>query len=109
MYLREDRVLKPTLGLKDGWQEGGIFRKAHEKVMDMIFDRCKNMDEENKLYELLFEKQVAKLKASRYEKQLYYEDVKIKEAKKRKLAGAKLRTKIIEDKEEYEAERKLHA
>lgn len=109
MYLREDRVLKPSIGLKDGWQEGGIFRKAHEKVIGMILDKCKSMEEENTLYALLFEKQVAKLKAARYEKQLYYEDVKIKEAKKRKQAGAKLRTKIIEDKEDYEAERKLHA
>lgn len=109
MYVRADRVLKPTIGLKDGWQEGGIFRKAHEKVMATILDKCKNIDEENKLYELLFEKKVAQLKASRYEKQLYYEDVKVKEAKKRRSAGARLRTKIIEEKDDYEAERKLFA
>lgn len=97
------------MDIREGWQADGIFRKAHEKVIGMILDKCKSMEEENKLYELLFERQVTKLKAAKYEKQLYYEDVKIKEAKKRKSAGAKLRTRIIEEKEDYEAERKLHA
>lgn len=95
--------------VKEGWGPDGIFRKAHDKVIGMILDKCKSMEEENKLYELLFERQVAKLKAAKYEKQLYYEDVKVKEAKKRRNAGAKLRTRIIEDKEDYAAEKQLYA
>lgn len=96
-------------GMLDGWGKDEIFLTAHKNVIKMIFDRCQSMDEENQLYELLFNKEVASLKASEYNEKLYRECAKVKEAKKRKAAGIKIRTMIIQKKEEYEAERKLYA
>lgn len=91
MDVNQGAVTTPAVNPREGWEEDGIFIRAHKKVIEMIFDKCKNIDEENKLYELLFNRQVAKLKASKYEKQLYYEAAKIKAAKSRKAYGARVR------------------
>jgi hypothetical protein len=63
---------------KKGWEKNGIFRMAHEKVIEMIFDKCKTMDEENKLYEFLFNRQVNSMKKKTDKQRIAYEERKLK-------------------------------
>lgn len=74
------------MSLKKGWEKNGIFRLAHEKVMGMILDKCKTMDEENKLYEFLFNRQINSVKRKTEKQRLAYEQRKIKAKEDRKAA-----------------------
>lgn len=69
---------------KKGWEKNGIFRMAHEKVIGMIFDKCKTMDEENKLYEFLFNRQINMMQKKTEKQRLAYEQRKIKAKEDRK-------------------------
>ncbi len=71
---------------KKGWEKNGIFRMAHEKVIGMIFDKCKTMDEENKLYEFLFNRQINSMQKKTEKQRLAYEQRKIKAKEDRKAA-----------------------
>lgn len=73
---------------KKGWEKNGVYRLAHEKVIDMILDKCKTMDEENKLYEFHFNRHVKILEKKTESQRIAYEERKIKAKEDRRALKA---------------------